>query len=150
MEKGLFLLALLGSVVYLFDRAFAVLRYVHAANRGAIAVATVAKSKKEVGSKQEPSLESVKKDDEQIKTLIDLLTAQNVEISKLSTALADTSARLTVLESSQKPRASRKAPVKASQNPVDLPSIPTDLSSHPAMAGFDGLPPVSGGFEPVH
>ncbi|CAN7646467.1 hypothetical protein LJR129_005028 [Acidovorax sp. LjRoot129] len=140
MDKFLFFLALVGSIGYVFDRGLKLMGFISEKMRGTPAAAP--KPKNETGSKQEPSLESAKKVDDQTKQLIDLLSTQNEEIQKLSKVVADMSARLTAVESS-KPRATRKVPA------AKPPAVPVDLPSTPGM-GFEGLPPVSGGFEPVH
>ena len=138
MEKILFLMALTGSALYLVERFVAAL----IAMTSKPTVVTKPQAAKAEPVKKEPSLETAKGSDE-LKTLIELLSAQNEEISKLSKVVADTSARLTALETA-KVRTPRKAASKA------LAPAPHAEPENPAT-GYEGLPPViAGGFEPVH
>lgn len=143
LEKILFVLAMAGSVVIVLERlSWFFMRIINGTAAKVQPPATVIK-KTDEGSKKEPSFEGFKKNSDELQTLIELLGSQSEEINKLSKIVAETSARLSALES-PKPRLSRKSPAKAHDMHVAAPSSPVNT-------GFEGLPPVvSGGFEPVH
>ena len=141
-EKILFLMALAGSAVYLLEW---LVTKVQAMFPKRPAVIPVTKSQKlEESSKKEPSLESPTKPDD-LKALIELLAAQGEEMANMSRLIAEANDRLAALET-PKTKATRKAPAKATSLAPGLGALPPA----PDTEGYGALPPVTGGFEPVH
>lgn len=101
-------------------------------------------AKLDAGIRTEPTIESPAKPDD-LKTLIELLASQGDEIAKLTRVIHEANDRLATLEAT-KPKVTRKSPAKASAPAPGMGAFPPA----PDPSQYGNLPPVTGGFEPVH
>lgn len=143
MEKAMFFLAMTGSSLYLLQQLGAFVRVLFSEQAKAVPVATKAPAAEE---KKEPTLAGSTGVAERNKALIDLLTAQGQQLDKVTQALEQANARLAALEA-PKPRAPRKPSVKPQSTQPEEGGYPPVQE---AATGYEGMPPVIGGFEPVH
>ena len=140
LENVLFVLALSGSVLYLFTRLFEM--FANRVNAKQRALEADLKKEAKVGPKVAPTLDQPSTNDH-LKTMIDLVASQSEEIAKLNRVIVQTNERLVELEAA-KQRAPRKTTPKAPA--AGLGSFPPGQDPY----GHEALPPVTGGFEPVH
>lgn len=140
-DRVIFLLALAGSVWFLFEkivlRAIVVVREIKQQAAEEQKKRAAAKEARAPSAPKEPELKAGSDD---LKTMIALLSSQGEQLMQMNAAISQANQRISTLESA-KARAPRRKAAPA-EDPQGSPA--------PGMeTPYESLPPVSGGFEKV-
>lgn len=144
MEKLMFILAMSGSALFLVQQIGKFVAALFSPQAQAVAKPAAPEDVKD--EKKEPTLAAPTGLVERNIALTELLTAQGQQLEKVTLALEQVSARLAALEA-PKPRAARKT---SSKPQITMPEIDSFPPVDAVANGYDQMPPVNGGFEPVH